>query len=74
MDRETIEREALNLPSEDRAKLAHELLESLDGLSPKQLDEAWLDESERRLKEIDAGAVALIPAEDVLRKARALLR
>jgi putative addiction module component (TIGR02574 family) len=74
MDLKTLEREVLNLPASDRAKLAHELLESLDNLSPKQLDEAWLDESERRLKEVDSGAVSLIPAEEVLRKARALLR
>ena len=74
MDLEALEREALNLPAADRAKLAHELLESLDSLSPTEIDELWLDESERRLKELDAGSVQLIPAEEVLRKARALLR
>ena len=74
MDRETLEREALGLPAADRAKLAHELLESLDALSPAELDELWLDEAERRLKEFDAGSVELIPAEEVFRKARALLK
>lgn len=74
MDLETLEREALNLPASDRAKLAHELLESLDSLSPEQLDEAWLDDAERRLREIDSGAVELIPSEEVFRRAQALLR
>ncbi|HZP67984.1 MAG TPA: addiction module protein [Rudaea sp.] len=74
MDLQTLEREALNLPVADRAKLAHELLESLDSLSPQELDELWLDESERRLKEFDSSAVQSIPAEEVFRKARALLR
>ena len=74
MDRETLEREALGLPPDERAKLAHELLESLDELSPAELDVLWLDEAERRLKELDAGAVQVIPAEEVYRKARALLK
>ena len=39
MDFETIERESLNLPLPERAKLAHELLESLDSLNPKEIEE-----------------------------------
>lgn len=74
MDLESLEREALSLPAADRAKLAHELLESLDTLSPAEIDVLWLDEAERRLAELDSGAVELIPGEEVLRKARALLK
>ncbi|MDI1279757.1 addiction module protein, partial [Methylobacter sp.] len=36
--------------------------------------EAWLNKAERRAAEIDQGLVQLIPAEEVSRKARALLR
>jgi hypothetical protein len=53
MDLKTIEREALGLTPANRAKLAHELLESLDALSPAEIDELWLDEAERRLKDLD---------------------
>lgn len=74
MDLQRIEREALGLAPAHRAKLAHELLESLDTLSPKEIDELWLDEAERRLKALDAGQVQLVPAEEVYRKAQALLR
>lgn len=74
MDIQSIEREALGLAPAHRAKLAHELLESLDTLSPKEIDELWLDEAERRLNALDAGQSQLVPAEDVYRKARALIK
>jgi len=74
MDPTTIEREALLLPVSDRAKLAHKLLLSLEDMSEHEIEEAWLDEAERRAAEIDQGIVQLIPAEEVSRKARALLR
>jgi putative addiction module component (TIGR02574 family) len=74
MDIQTLERELLSLPAADRAKLARELLESLDDLSPQEIETLWLDEAERRLKELDAGLVQAIPGEEVFRKARALLK
>ncbi|MDD4906742.1 MAG: addiction module protein [Methylobacter tundripaludum] len=74
MDPTTIEREALHLPVSDRAKLAHKLLLSLEDMSEPEIEHAWLDEAERRAAEIDQGLVQLIPAEEVSRKARALLR
>jgi len=67
MDLKAFKREALNLPVADRAELAHELLESLDSLSPQEVDSLWLDEAERRAKEVDSGLVELIPAEEVFR-------
>jgi len=70
----TIEREALHLPVSDRAKLAHKLLLSLEDMSEPEIEQAWLDEAVRRAAEIDQGLVQLIPAEEVSRKARALLR
>jgi len=74
MDTATIEREALHLPVSERAKLAHKLLLSLDDLSESEVEAAWFDETERRAREIDQGLVRLIPAEEVSRKARNLLR
>lgn len=73
MDATTIENEALNLPLADRAKLAQRLLLSLEELSESEVEEAWLDEAERRALEIDEGLVQLVPAEEVSRKARELL-
>lgn len=74
MDLQTIKREALGLTADHRAKLAHELLESLDALSPKEIDELWLDEAERRLQALDAGHAELVPGEEVYLKAQALLK
>lgn len=74
MDISLIEHEALLLPVSERAKLAHKLLLSLDTLSESEIEEAWLDEAERRANEIDQGLVRLIPAEEVSRKARNLLK
>ena len=74
MDPQTIEHEALSLPQEDRAKLAQKLLLSLDPLSEGELNQAWLIEADRRARELDNGDVQPISAEEVRRKARALLR
>ena len=74
MDTATIEHEALHLPVSDRARLAHKLLLSLEELSELEVEDAWFDEAERRAREIDDGLVQLIPAEEVSRKARQLLK
>lgn len=74
MDIQTLEREVLSLPASTRARLAHELLESLDALSPAELETLWLDEAEQRFKEHDAGLTQPISSEEVLHKARTLLK
>ena len=74
MERNRVEHEALRLPPEERAKLAHKLLLSLDALSEEELEQAWLVEADRRARELDRGEVLPVPAEEVRRKARALLR
>ena len=74
MDLHTIEHAALRLPEEDRAKLAQKLLLSLDNLSTEELEQTWLIEAARRARELDHGEAQPISADEVLRKARALLR
>jgi hypothetical protein len=74
MDFKALEREALSLPISDRAKLAHELLESLDTLSDDDLQRVWLDEAERRANQLDQGVVQLVPGEVVSQRAHALLK
>jgi putative addiction module component (TIGR02574 family) len=74
MDTKALEKQALELPATERAKLAHKLLESLDTLSDAERETLWLDEAARRAAQIDNGEVQLIPGEDVARKARALLK
>jgi len=69
-----IEAEALNLSGEERAELAQKLLLSLDTPSEEEIAEDWVMEAQRRARELDEGVVQPVPAEEVRRKAQALLR
>ena len=74
MNFELIEKQALSLSAEERARLARELLDSIDNLTPAELEALWLDEAVRRAKDIDSGAAVLVAGEEVAKKARALVR
>lgn len=74
MNLKQIEDEALHLPEEERAKLAQKLLLSLDAPTVEEMKEDWLVEAHRRAREIDDGIVQPIPAEEVRKRARTLLR
>ncbi len=69
---ETIESEALKLNVTERAKLAEHLIASLD--EDSEIEEAWAVEVSRRIAEIDAGTVQLIPATEALATVRATLK
>ena len=62
-----IEKNALALSPEDRARLVVCLLESLDAStdSAAELEKLWLLEAERRFQELRTGVVKGIPAEKV---------
>jgi putative addiction module component (TIGR02574 family) len=62
------------LSTEDRARLVEELLDSLHGESDADADAAWACKIERRVAEVESGAVRLIPAEHVHAEARRLIR
>ena len=74
MNTAQIESEALSLPVEERALLAHRLLLSLEEISEPEFDRLWGEESAQRAAEVDAGRVQAVSGEEVARKARALLR
>ncbi len=74
MEPKSVEHKALRLPPEERAKLAQKLLLSLEALSEEELEQAWLVEANRRARELDRGEIQPVPAEEVRRKARMLLR
>ena len=67
---EEIMRSALALPPGARAMLADHLLESLDDPEQKEIDAAWAEEIERRIRAIDEGRVKLIPGDEVLAELR----
>ena len=61
------------LPPEDRARLAEELLATLDP-NDDGIEAAWDAEIRKRIDEIENGTVQLIPAEQAFARVRQALR
>jgi putative addiction module component (TIGR02574 family) len=67
--------DALRLPVEDRARLAHKLLVSLeDEEAHPNVEAEWAQELQRRAREVLSGAVETEDAEVVLDRISARLR
>ena len=56
---------AMRLNDEERAELVGMLLESLEVESDDGVEAAWLREIERRIAELDSGAVKSVPWAEV---------
>jgi len=67
-----VEKDALRLSAEDRARLAVRLLSSLEETaeSPEEIEKLWIAEAERRFQELRDGVVQGIPARDVFAQLR----
>jgi putative addiction module component (TIGR02574 family) len=67
-----LERDALQLPAEDRARLAVSLLCSLEDANedPEEVEKLWVAEAVRRAREMKDGSAEGIPAEEVLNRLR----
>lgn len=70
-----IEDDALQLPEEERARLAVRLLASLEeeAGSPEEIERPWAAEAERRFEELRGGTARGISARDVFAELRAKL-
>ena len=62
--------EAMTLPPEERLNLSQELYGSLMSDEEREIEEAWLDEVERRFADYEAGRTKTIPGEQVFRELR----
>ena len=71
---EDIAAEALELPLTARAKLANQLLESLEDISEEESDALWAEEAEQRYAAYLAGEIQAVPAEEVFAKLRSCQR
>ena len=60
--------DALSLPPRSRAKLAEQLLESLDEPKQKEIDRLWADEVEDRIDAYERGELRAIPGQEVFRR------
>jgi putative addiction module component (TIGR02574 family) len=61
--REDVFRKALGLDASDRNELVGLLIDSLDPETEQCAEAAWLQEIDRRARELDSGTVQTIPWE-----------
>jgi putative addiction module component (TIGR02574 family) len=64
---------ARELTPEDRARLAEELLASLEEKLEPEVDAAWNEELRKRIAEVENGTARLIPASEVFARVRRAL-
>jgi putative addiction module component (TIGR02574 family) len=74
MTLKAIQSHVLKLSVSERAELAATLLSSLESAEPAELENAWIEEADRRFREYKRGRIRAIPAAQAMREARASLR
>jgi len=65
---------AMTLSPDERVLLADQLYMSVSEKEQAEIDAEWIAEAERRIRDIDTGKAKLIPGDQVLAEARALLK
>ena len=63
--------EALMMPAEIRLNLVEKLITSLNLPMDGEIDRLWAEEAERRISQIEAGEVKLVPGKEVFSRIRA---
>ena len=63
----TVANQALELPAAERAKLADQLLRSLEQ-ADKKMDALWADEAEARIEAYERGAIEAVSINEALGK------
>jgi len=71
---EQLVEQAMDLPTESRARLADLLVESLDAVELGPIDRLWITEAKRRRDEVRSGRVETIPGDEALKKVRDIVR
>ncbi|MBN1868364.1 addiction module protein [Candidatus Sumerlaeota bacterium] len=56
---------ALRQPEKERARIAETLIASLDAAPTPEVERAWQEEIDGRLREIDSGVIECTPWEQV---------
>lgn len=74
MSEKKLAEQAMNLPTESRARLADLLVESLDAEELGHIDQLWVAEAKRRRDEVRSGCVEAIPGDQALQKVRDVIR
>lgn len=71
---ESITSAAMTLPERERAKLARDLVASLDGPADVGVAEAWDTEICRKINDIESGMTELLDADEATARAGARIR
>lgn len=66
-------RAAQRHPTHDRIELAHSLVQSVEEEPDPEHERLWMEEIERRCREIEEGTAVLIPADQAIAEIRAKL-
>ena len=69
-DIKEIEESALNLNKRDKARLADKLLQSIHGKIEPEIEQAWIDEVQKRKESLKSGEASLHSASEVINEAR----
>ena len=71
--KDELEVEVLKLPAQERADLAHRLIESLEDTDTGDFEAEWIEEAERRYAAYRAGVAVGRPGDEVFRQAKSRL-
>ena len=71
---EELEKQARALTPNDKAALAHILIEQLDGSSDVDAERLWVELAQQRYDAFVAGKLPAVPGEEAMRRARARLK
>jgi putative addiction module component (TIGR02574 family) len=63
-------KEALKLTADERAEMVEQLIASLDEAPDTDVEQAWQEEVQRRLQQVEHGEVNTIPWEEVQKRLR----
>jgi len=70
---EELERQLLDLPPSEKARLLHELVRSFENTSPAEIESIWLEEAERRDSDMEISGDSGIGGLDALQRIRTRL-
>ncbi|OGT72178.1 MAG: hypothetical protein A2W76_04985 [Gammaproteobacteria bacterium RIFCSPLOWO2_12_47_11] len=69
-----IEKEFLNLSDAEKREVLRLLIADLEMETDENVERAWLEEAQRRYKELKDGLVEAVPANESIAKAKERLR
>ena len=73
-DFKEIEKSALSLDRKSKARLVEKLLQSMRANIDPEIEQAWIEEVEKREESLKSGEASLHSSEEVIKQARELLR